>query len=242
MNVLEHLQQKVIIPLHLFGFDCSLTNGAISLWVAVLLSFALYFFAARNLKSVPGRLQNMAEILIVFLQEEVASQINKNREKWLPFLVALFTFILMNNLISLVPGMGSATANINTTAALAIMVFIIVQINGVCQKGFIGYLRGLVPSGLPLPITLFMIPIELVSQVAKPFSLALRLFANMYAGHAVMLLIISLIFIFRNNFIIPLPVIGNAVILVFEIFVGFIQAFIFTYLSALYIETAQEGH
>jgi F-type H+-transporting ATPase subunit a len=121
-------------------------------------------------------------------------------------------------------------------------VFVVVQTAGVAKKGLGGYLGSLVPPGLPVPIALFMIPIEIVSQLAKPFSLAVRLFANMFAGHAVMLMLLSLIFLFRSYLILPLPVIGNTVVLAFEIFVSFIQAFIFTYLTTLYIATAVEGH
>ena len=137
--------------------------------------------------------------------------------------------------------MSGVTGNINTTAALAIIVFLVVQIAGMVKQGVAGYLKSIVPGGLPLPITLFMIPIEIVGQLAKPFSLALRLFANMFAGHAVMLMIFALIFVFKSYFILPLPVIGNVAVMGFEIFVSFIQAYIFTYLSALYIATATEG-
>jgi len=121
-------------------------------------------------------------------------------------------------------------------------VFIVVQAAGVYHHGLPGYLRSFVPEGVPLPIAVFMIPIEIVSQLARPFSLAIRLFANMFAGHAVMLVLISLIFLFKSYVILPLPVLGNTLILAFEIFVAFIQAFIFTYLSGLYIATALEGH
>jgi len=145
-------------------------------------------------------------------------------------------------LLGLVPLLAGPTTNINVTAALAIIVFLTVQVTGVVKHGPLGYLKSMIPSGVPLPIAVFLFPVEIVSQFAKPFSLAVRLFANMFAGHAVMLLIISLIFLFKSYLILPLPIIGNTAIMMFEIFVAFIQAFVFTYLSALYIATAQEGH
>ena len=242
MNVLEHIHQRTVFPLEFLGINLAITNWVISLWLAVLVIFFFFYFASRSLKLVPGKIQNLAEIGIVFLRDEIASQIHYEREKWLPFLVALFSFILVNNLLGLIPHISSATTDINVTAALAIIVFIVVQVSGLIKQGPLGYLKSFLPSGIPWPIMIFLAPLELFSQLAKPFSLALRLFANMFAGHAVMLVIISLIFIFKNYLITPLPVLGNVSIMLFEIFVAFIQAFVFTYLSALYIATAQQGH
>jgi F-type H+-transporting ATPase subunit a len=241
-NLLAHLEQQPLFKMEVAGVDLSITNGVVTLFAAGVLTFLFYFTVSRRLKTIPGRLQNLTEMLIIFLRDEVAAQIPARRERWLPLIIALFTFILFNNLLALVPGLGSATSNINTTAALALVVFFVVQIVGVLQHGLRGYLSTLIPHGIPLPIALFMLPVEIIGQLAKPFSLAIRLFANMFAGHAVMLMILSLIFIFKSYLILPLPVIGNAAVLAFEIFVAFIQAFIFTYLSTLYIATALEGH
>lgn len=242
MNVFEHLSQQVLYPFRLGGVDISVTNGVLTLWLAGALAVLFYALVSRKLEPVPGKLQNLAELVVVFIKEEVAVQISEDRDQWLMFLIALFSFILLNNLLGLVPGISAATANINVTAALALIVFLTVQGSSLKKHGLLGYFKSFIPPGVPLIIAFFMMPVELVSQLAKPFSLALRLFANMFAGHAVMLLILSLIFLFKSYLIIPLPVIGNVAILLFEIFVAFIQAFVFTYLSALYIATALEGH
>lgn len=241
MNVLEHLAQRPVYQLELFGVDLSITNGVISIWCSCLLVFLLFFIVSRRLKPIPGRGQNLVEVVILFIRNEVAGQITHGRDKWLPFLVTLFAFILTNNLLGLIPGFSCATGNINTTAALALIIFLVVHLTGFRAHGFNNYLRNFIPTGIPWPIAVFMAPIEFVGQLARPFSLAVRLFANMFAGHAVMLMLISLIFIFRSYLIIPLPVIGDTAVLAFEIFICFIQAFIFTYLSALYIAIALEG-
>jgi F-type H+-transporting ATPase subunit a len=136
--------------------------------------------------------------------------------------------------------MGGSTTNINVTAALAIIVFVTVQAAGIYHLGITGYLKKYIPEGVPFFIVIFMIPVEIVSQLARPFSLAVRLFANMFAGHAVMLLLISMIFIFRSYILLPIPVLGNTAFLAFELFIAAIQAFVFTYLSAFYIATALE--
>lgn len=242
MGTLDNLLQQKIVALEIMGLDVSITNGVITLWLATGLAFLFYFFASRRLRLVPGKLQNIAEVIVIFMRDEVGAQIRQDNAKWFPFLLALFSFILFNNLLGLVPGLGGSTTNINVTATLAILVFLVAQLTGVFRYGPFGYLRSFLPPGVPLIVAVFMVPVELVSQLAKPFSLAVRLFANMFAGHAVMLLVISLIFLFKNYLIIPLPILGNTAILIFEIFVSFIQAFVFTYLSALYIETAQEEH
>ncbi|MFA5112818.1 MAG: F0F1 ATP synthase subunit A [Candidatus Margulisiibacteriota bacterium] len=242
MSVLEHLEQQPVCPLEIAGVDLTITNGVITLWLSAVLVGAFYFWLSRRLRTVPGRVQNLAEVVILFLRDEVAGQIGHGRDAWLPFIIAVFSFILANNLLGLVPGLSSATGNINVTAALAIAVFLVVQSAGIVKHGPLGYIKSLIPPGLPLPIAVFMLPIEIVSQFAKPFSLAVRLFANMFAGHAVMLMLLSLIFLFKSYLILPLPVLGNTAVLLFEVFVAFIQAYIFTYLTTLYIATAVEGH
>ncbi len=230
------------MPLEVGGVDLSITNGVITIWLSVLLVFTVFLTVSRRLQLVPGKAQSLAEVVILFLRDEVAGQLHHGRERWLPFIIAVFSFILVNNLLGLVPGLASATGNINVTAALAVTVFVVVQAAGVARHGVLGYIGSLVPPGLPLPIAVFMLPIEIVSQFAKPFSLAVRLFANIFAGHAVMLMLLSLIFFFKSYLILPLPVLGNTAVLVFEVFVAFIQAYIFTYLTTLYIATAVEGH
>ena len=240
MNILEHLYQRKIIPLELWGIDVSITNGILTMWLAGLLVFLFFYLGSRRPKLVPRGLQNLAEMFITFTRDEIASQIEGNSEDWLPLLVTIFAFILVNNLLGLIPGLGGSTTNINVTAALAIIVFVVVQAAGIYHLGITGYLKKYIPEGVPFFIVIFMIPVEIVSQLARPFSLAVRLFANMFAGHAVMLLLISMIFIFKSYILLPIPVIGNTAFLAFELFIAAIQAFVFTYLTAFYIATALE--
>jgi F-type H+-transporting ATPase subunit a len=240
MNILEHLYQKKIIPLELWGIDVSITNGILTMWLSILLVLLFFYLGSRRPKLVPRGLQNLAELFITFIRDEIGSQIKGNSDKWLPFLVAIFSFILANNLLGLIPVLGGSTTNINTTAALALIVFIVVQSAGLYQLGLVGYLKKYIPAGVPIFIAIFMIPVEIVSQLARPFSLAVRLFANMFAGHAIILLLISMIFIFKSYVLLPLPVLGNTAFLAFELFIAAIQAFVFTYLSAFYIATALE--
>jgi len=219
----------------------TLVSPIITLWLAASLTFLFYFIAGRKAKLAPTGVQNLAEMIIGFFKDEVASMLGENSSKWLPFIIALFTFILIGNLLGLVPGLGSPTSNINVTAGLAIVIFLLTHLMGIMEHGLEKYLRSFIPEGIPLPIVFFLIPIELVSQLARPFSLAVRLFANMFAGHTVAVTLITLIFFFKSYLIVPFPIIGNLAVSLFEIFAALIQAYIFTFLATLYISSAIEG-
>jgi F-type H+-transporting ATPase subunit a len=235
MNVLEHLKQVKIIELSISGLDISITNGMITGYLAVFLIILFFFIVSRRAKFEPNLPQTIAEYLIQFIQTEMLAPLGEEARIWLPFMVSLFSYILICNLLGIIPGLLPPTSNINFTATLAIIVFMIVQIAGIKKQGFIGYMKSLIPPGVPIFLAPFLFPIEIIGQLARPFSLSIRLFANMFAGHAIILTLISLIFVFKSFLVVPFPVIGNVAILAFEIFVSFIQAFIFTFLSASYI-------
>jgi F-type H+-transporting ATPase subunit a len=158
-------------------------------------------------------------------------------------LIALFCFILFCNLFGLIPGLSSPTSSISVTATLAVLVFIVVQIYGITQLGFFKYVKHLVPEGAPLVLVPFFFLIEIVLQLAKPFSLAIRLFANIFAGHTTMLIILGLIVMVHHYLLYFLPILGYVLVALFEIMMGTIQAFIFTFLTASYLaEVAGEPH
>ncbi|MBU0573790.1 MAG: F0F1 ATP synthase subunit A [Candidatus Margulisbacteria bacterium] len=238
MGVVEEIAHKVLFPVAILGQDVSITTLVLLMWLAVFLVFFFFFIASRRVDLLPSGMQIFAEYLISLIDEYVFVNIEVDRRIWLSFLVALFSFILVSNLLGLVPGFTSPSSDINFTATLAVIVFIIVQAVGIRKKGLIKYLSSLVPADVPLPIKFMLFPIELIGQVARPFSLAVRLFANLFAGHMVLLSVIGLILVFRNHAITPFPLIGAVLISAFEMFVAFIQAFIFTFLTSLYIGEA----
>ncbi|UCE18837.1 MAG: F0F1 ATP synthase subunit A [Gemmatimonadota bacterium] len=239
MHLLEHFELHPIVELHLFGIDMSITKAVIMMWVACALLFILSIIATRRSRLIPSGLQNIMEVIINFLRNSlVLETMGKEGLPWFPFIATLFLFILICNLLGLIPGSFTATSNINVTAALAIMVFLAVQGVGVYKHGPIKYLKGFIPSGIPLWILPIMIPIEIISQFAKPFSLAIRLFANMLAGHGVILVFLFLILSLKSFIFAILPLTGVVVMSAFEIFVAGIQAYIFTILAAMYISAA----
>jgi F-type H+-transporting ATPase subunit a len=192
---------------------------------------------------IPTPGQSIAELLVNFVRQEMLKPLGPQGEIWVPFLTALFCFVLLSNLLGLIPGLLPPTSNINVTGALAVLIFIIFNVIGVWKHGMFGYIKSFIPKGVPVLLIPLLLPIEIIGQIARPFSLAVRLFANMFAGHAIILVFISFIFLFKNYFIVPLPILGDVAISAFEIFVSFIQAFIFTYLASSYIIGAlQEEH
>jgi F-type H+-transporting ATPase subunit a len=247
MNLMEHLQPHVIIPLKIGGIDISITNAVVSIWIAGVLVFLTLTLAGRIGRLIPRGLQNLMESLVNFAKQTLIQEIlGEEGMSWFPFIATLFFFILFCNLLGLVPKMFTATSNINVTASLAAIVFICTQGAGIVRHGLLGYCKTFVPKGMPRGIMGkvligFMIIVEIISQLARPFSLAVRLFANMTAGHMVILVFISMIFMFQGivaYFVTPVSVVMAVVMMAFEIFVSLLQAFIFAILASIYISLA----
>lgn len=186
---------------------------------------------------IPTRLQSFIEMIYEFLEDQfkVLFKTEAEYKKWMPFFLTIFFYILILNMTGLVPGLEPLTSNINLTASLAIMIFVITVFLGVKKNGPIKYLILLTPSGISPIVRGIMFPIEIISMFAKPFSLAVRLYANMFAGHIVIKTILGLTNIFHSFLIVPLDLAVVSLLLMFELFICLIQAFIFAYLSAIYI-------
>lgn len=230
-------------PVQLFGLtlDLSITKHVVFLWIAAFLLIIVLGIAARKNSSnrVPRGLGNMIEMIIVFIRDEIVlPTIGKEGLRFLPFFLTIFFFILTCNLLGLVPYGSTATGNVNVTAGLAIISFFVIQGAGILNNGLIGYFRGLVPPGIPVFLFPVMAVVEFIGLFTKPFALCIRLFANMTAGHIVILSLISLIFIFKSVLIAPVSVAFALFIKILEIFIAFLQAYIFTMLSSLFVGLA----
>ena len=248
MNLMEHLQPHVIIPLKIGSIDISITNAVVSIWIASALVFLTLTLAGRIGRLIPRGMQNLMETLVSFARQSLILEVlGEEGMSWFPFIATLFFFILYCNLLGLVPKMFTATSNINVTASLAAVVFICTQGAGIVRHGLVGYGKTFIPKGMPRGIMGkvligFMIIVEIISQLARPFSLAVRLFANMTAGHMVILVFISMIFMFQGFiakvFVTPMSVVMAVIMMAFEIFVSLLQAFIFAILASIYISLA----
>ena len=193
-----------------------------------------------------GRFASMIEAMVLFVRDDVvAPNLGRARAaKWMPFFCTLFFFLLALNLIGLVPGFAAATGNPNFTAAMAALVFVVFNAAGMAANGGVGYWKGIVPKGVPWPILLILVPIELFGLVTKSAALAIRLFANMAAGHIVIFSLLALGTVVNMLFAMPkvslgavqpVAVLFAACIECLELFVAFLQAYIFTLLSALFV-------
>lgn len=219
--------------------DLSITKHTVMMWLAaVLLIGSLLIWSNRDkTKLVPrGTGANLFEMLVLFVRDELAIK-NIGKEdgpRYVPYLLTAFFFILFMNLLGLFPWMASATGNLAITCGLAICTFVVTQIAGIRAAGLGGYLKHLTGGVHPLlwPI---MIPVEFLGLFTKPFALTVRLFANMLAGHIVIFFLLGLIFILQHPAVALVSVPFAFGIYLLELFVAFVQAYVFTMLSALFI-------
>jgi F-type H+-transporting ATPase subunit a len=219
--------------------DLSLTKMSAMLFLGTVVLVLVFLLAARDQRGrlVPkGGLANFLEMMVVFVRNEIAiPNIGKEEgPKYVPYLLSVFFFVLVLNLLGLFPWMSSATGNIAVTVALAAFTFVLTQIASIRAAGFVGYLKHLT-GGVPWFLWPIMIPVEILSLFTKPFALTLRLFANMLAGHIVLFCLIGLIFFIGHIAVAAMAVPLGMFIYFLELFVAFLQAYIFAMLSALYI-------
>ena len=187
--------------LHIGGFDLAITKHTVFMWlVALILIFVLRSAAGQYKKSlVPRGVTNALEIFIIFVRDEIAkSTIGKGYEYFLPYLLTAFFFILVSNFLGLLPYSATVTSNVSVTAVLATISFVVIQFGGMRKNGVFGYFKGLMPHGIPILLLPIIAVVEIIGLFTKPFALAIRLFANMTAGHIVIYALISLIFVMQS--------------------------------------------
>ncbi|MFT6686299.1 MAG: ATP synthase subunit 6, partial [Bacteroidia bacterium] len=226
-------------------YDFSITKNVFSLLLSCALLIFIFVGMARFYKKgsmVPKGLYSALEPLILFVKDEIAiPNIGKEKyAKFLPYLLTVFFFIWLNNIFGLIPffpGSANLTGNIALTFLLAIITM--VMTNVYASKTYWGHIFN---PPVPMALKPIMIPIEIVGVISKPFALMIRLFANISAGHILILSLVSLIFVFKSYYVAPVSIAFVLFMSLLEILVGFLQAFIFTLLSALFIGLAQEEH
>src|SRR5436309_15825463 len=170
---------------HLFGLDITPNKAVIMMWIVIALASWLLYTAGRERRLVPTRLQSVAEMLVEFIRGMILDMMGEKGMRFFPFVATLFVFILFCNLLGLIPGAYTVTSQIVVTAAFALFVYSMSIVVGFVLHG-IKFLGILMPAGTPVLLIPLMVPIELVSQLARPLSLAVRLFANMTAGHTIL--------------------------------------------------------
>ena len=240
-NPLHHFELHPIVPLEVMGVDLSLNKGIFVMWAGLAVVFGFFMLIKKScVRLVPTKTQSIAEMLLLFLRGLVDDFIGKEERKFFPFVAALFFFILSCNVIGLIPGSYTLTSQLVVTGTFAVFIFLMTLFIGFGRHG-LRFFGILLPAGIPKILIPLMIPIEIISMLARPFSLAVRLFANMTAGHTVLAVLFGMTLSlpwYLSMFPFGFTVAINGL----ELMVAFIQAYIFTTLTCFYIGDVIKMH
>ena len=236
---LEQFQIERLIPIHIGRLDVSYTNSALLMTIVVVLVTALLVFGTRKRALVPGRWQSLAEMSYEFVADMIDTNVGQGGREFFPFVFTLFMFILFANFLGMIPYSYTVTSQIVVTFALAAVVFIGVTIIGIVRHGF-HFLRLFVPQGVPAVLLLLLVPIELLSYFIRPFTLAIRLFANMLAGHTMLAIFAGFAASIGLLGILPMGI--DILLVALEILVAALQAYVFAILTCLYLSDAIHLH
>ena len=239
-NPLEQFNIKVLSdPIMVAGYDVSFTNSSLLMVLAVA-SVTVFMIAGMSKRAlVPGRWQSLSELSYEFIANMIKDNVGSAGRKFFPFIFTLFMFILFGNLLGLIPYSFTFTSHIAVTFAMAFTVFIGVTLVGFAKHG-LHFLSFFVPGDVPKLMLVLLVPIEILSYLSRPLSLSIRLFANMMAGHAMMKVFAGFVAMLGVFGIFPLGV--DVLLTVFELLVAFLQAYVFTVLTCLYLNDAIHMH
>jgi F-type H+-transporting ATPase subunit a len=228
------------------GASVNFTQSNLHMVIVAVLIFALMSYGMRARALVPGRLQSLAEASYEFIMGMVTEQIGHEGRRFFPFVFTLFMFVLFGNMLGLFPYAFTFTSHIAATFALAAMVFVLITVVALMLHGkkFFGYFF---PEGAPLWLAPIIIPVEIVSYLARPISLSIRLFANMVAGHVMLKVFATFIVMLAGlgavgPFLSLLPLTINVALVGFEVLVAFLQAYVFAILTCIYLHDAVHLH
>ncbi|MES2252100.1 MAG: F0F1 ATP synthase subunit A [Pseudomonadota bacterium] len=233
-----------LIPINISGFDISFTNS--SLWMVIVAATLciLGHVVTRKSTLIPTRLQYAYEYVYNFIAEVLKSSLGREGRTYFPYVFPLFLFVLASNLMGLLPYSFTITSHIIVTFALAMIVFIGATAVGIVKHGT-GFFRTFYPKGTPLFVAPILIPIEIISFFARPISLAVRLFANMVAGHVMIKIFAGFVGMLLKSPIAALsilPLIMNTALTGFEVMIALLQAYVFTILTCIYVNDALSSH
>jgi len=239
-NPLVQFEIKTLVPIQLGSVDASLTNSGLFMVTTVAAITIFLTLGIRSRNVVPGRWQSMAELSYEFIAGMIRDNVGSEGRKYFPFIFSLFMFILFANLIGLIPYSFTFTSHIIVTFAMALFVFLGVTVIAIARHKM-HFFSFFLPKGVPMVMAPILVPIEVLSYLSRPISLSIRLFANMMAGHTMMKVF--------AGFVIPLGIFGgwaplgvDIALTAFEFLVAFLQAYVFTVLTCLYLNDAINLH
>ncbi len=242
----EQFTVKTLIPIEMFGYDISFTNASLFMVLSVLVAISFLYIGIRKSLLIPNRLQNSVEILYLFVADMVKENVGKGGKSYFPFIFSLFMFVLMGNLLGMVPFSYTFTSQIIVTLTLALIVFVGVTFIAIF-KHKLKFFTYFFPSGVPIGLAPLLIPIEIISYFMRPISLSVRLFANMLAGHTMMKVFAGLIIMMTSasgilKFGAILPLIAVIGLTGLEFLVAVLQAYVFSILTCMYLHDALHLH
>ena len=236
---LEQFEVKPIVPIDIGGVDISFTNSSLFMALTLGLSAGFLLYAGGRGAMVPGRLQMVSELIYEFIGSIIRETIGQEGRRYFPIIFTLFMFVLVGNMLGMVPYSFTFTSHIIVTFAMASIVFIGVTILALV-KHRLHFFTFFVPPGAPVLMWPLLVPIEILSYLSRPISLSVRLFANMLAGHTLLKVIAGFVVVLGVAGVIPLVIVVALTGL--EILIAFLQAYVFTILTCLYIKDALELH
>lgn len=238
-NPMEQFVVKPIIPLQIGGVDVSFTNSALFMMLAVLTSTLLFAICLRKRSLVPTMAQSVPEMIYEFVASLLRENVGVEGLKYFPFIFTMFLFVAFGNVLGLFPYAFTFTSHLTAVGSLSIIALLFNVCIGIKKKK-IGWLRTFLPKGIPVALAPLIVPIEMISFLSKPFSLTVRLVANMTVGHIMLKIIAG--FVAALGVLGFIPILFNSCIVCFEIFIALLQAFIYTVLSCIYLGDALHEH
>ncbi len=228
-----------LVPLHIGGLDLSFSNSALFMAIAVVVITAFLTLSMSGASLVPSRWQSAAEMSYEFIANMVRDNVGSAGKAYFPFVFSLFMFVLFGNLIGMVPYSFTFTSHIAVTFALAAFIFIGVTVIALARHGW-HFFSFFAPKGMPAALLLLLVPIEIISYLIRPLTLSIRLFANMMAGHTMLVIFAGFVVAMGLFGILPLAL--NIFFILLELLVAVLQAYVFTILTCIYLNDAIHLH
>tara|TARA_Y100000589_G_scaffold308676_1_gene325445 strand:+ start:40 stop:780 length:741 start_codon:yes stop_codon:yes gene_type:complete len=242
---LTQFEIKKIIPLEVLGYDISFTNSSLAMLSTTIIISLFLILGLSKTSLIPSKRQSLVEISYEFIANMINDNVGKDGMKYLSFVFTLFLFILLGNLLGMLPYSFTWTSHIIVTFTISFFIFIGVTVIAIYKHGILKFLSFFAPSGVPKPMLILLIPIEVISYLSRPISLSVRLFANMMAGHTLLKVIGGFVFVLASNSYIVggiLPLSFLVALTGLEIVIAFLQAYVFAILTCLYINDAIHLH
>ncbi len=239
MNPMHQFEVKTLVPFDVGGFNLSFTNSSLFMALAVICGIGMMWFLLRKQQLIPSTGQSIAESLFALVRTTARDNIGENYKAFLPFIFSVFLMVFMGNLLGLFPYSFTFTSQLAPVGVFALVGLFVSSGVGIYRHGW-GWLHTFMPAGIPPLMAPIVIPIEIISFLAKPFSLTVRLVMNMVVGHVLLKIIAG--FIYTSGLVGVLPLLFVGILLVFELGIAFLQAYIYTILTSVYLGEAVNSH